>query len=72
MFLRCCLLYTALGCLAQTWTPVLSPDCSALTPQPCFVIPNVGSDGEFKYDSYLVFAPYIFLSRFMLTFGGAL
>eukprot|EP00249_Psilotum_nudum_P006172 c1950_g1_i2 orf=61-357(-) len=41
--------YFLLLCYGQD----LIPDCSALTPQPCDIIPLVDSDGEYTYDSYV-------------------
>lgn len=41
-------------CYGQTWIPSLTPDCTALAPQSCTVIPVVDSNGDYTYDSYLV------------------
>ncbi|MCO5569423.1 hypothetical protein L7F22_023135 [Adiantum nelumboides] len=37
----------------KTYTPRLTPDCTALTPQSCTVVPVVDSSGEYAYDTYL-------------------
>ncbi|KAI5063318.1 hypothetical protein GOP47_0021865 [Adiantum capillus-veneris] len=40
-------------CSGQTYIPRLAPDCTALTPQSCTVVPVVDSNGDYAYDTYL-------------------